>query len=180
MLIGFTYQGTKVDHLHGPSQWMLRNSSYPQVYSHSKKKSFKKNQYFYAAFLAKLSCKIQYSRHCYKMNFKIIIMIIIMIAIMIKCEMRNKFQSLQTRWVTHYLNRTTDSPKCRMCEKTDENVSHIVSECNELAQNEYKKLRQDKVVALLHELWCKTSGFETHEKYYEHFIEKEMRELEND
>ena len=103
-----------------------------------------------------------------------------MITIMIKCEMRNKFQSLQTRWVTHYLNRTTDSPKCRMCEKTDENVSHIVSECNELAQNEYKKLRQDKVVALLHELWCKTSGFETHEKYYEHFIEKEMRELEND
>ena len=45
------------------------------------------------------------------------------------------------------LNRTTDSPKCRTCEKMVENVSHLVSECNELAQNEYKKhdkRQQDK------------------------------------
>ena len=28
--------------------------------------------------------------------------------------------------------------------------------------------------------WCKTYGFETHEKYHDHFIEKEMRVLEND
>ena len=59
-------------------------------------------------------------------------------------------QSLQTRWVKRCINRTTYSPKCRMCEKMDENVSYLVSECNELAQNEYKKLRHDKVTALLH------------------------------
>ena len=29
-------------------------------------------------------------------------------------------QSLQTRWVKHYIDRTTDSPKCRMCGKLDE------------------------------------------------------------
>ena len=45
-------------------------------------------------------------------------------------------QSLETRQVKHYIDRTTDSPKCRMCGKVDENVRHIVSECNELAQNE--------------------------------------------
>ena len=32
-------------------------------------------------------------------------------------------QSLRTRWVKHYRDRT-DSPKCRMCGKMDENVSH--------------------------------------------------------
>ena len=37
-------------------------------------------------------------------------------------------QSLQTRWVKHYIDRTTDSPKSRMCVKMDENVSHLVSE----------------------------------------------------
>ena len=30
----------------------------------------------------------------------------------------------------------------------DDNVSHLVSECNELAQNKYKKLRHDKVAAM--------------------------------
>ena len=49
-----------------------------------------------------------------------------------------------------------------MCGKMDENVSHLVSQCNELAQNEYKKFRHDKVTALLHWQWCKTYGFEVH------------------
>ena len=65
-----------------------------------------------------------------------------------------------------------------MCGKINENLSHLVSECNELAQNEYKNIRHDKVTALLR--WCKTYGFETHEKYYKHFVKKEMRVLEND
>ena len=36
----------------------------------------------------------------------------------------------------NYIDRATDTPKCKMCGKMDENVSHLVSECNELAQNE--------------------------------------------
>ena len=59
----------------------------------------------------------------------------------------------------------------------DENVSHLVSQ---LTQNEYKKFRYDKATALLHWKWCKTYGFETHEKHYEHFVEKEINVLEND
>ena len=50
----------------------------------------------------------------------------------------------------HYIDRTTDSPNCRIFGKKNEHVSHIVSECNELPQNENKKLRDDKIVALLH------------------------------
>ena len=60
-----------------------------------------------------------------------------------------------------------------MCGNVDE-----VSACNELAQNEYKKLRHDKVAALLQQHWCKTYGYETHEKYCEHFVEKEFRVLQ--
>ena len=36
-------------------------------------------------------------------------------------------QSLRTKWVKHYIDRTTASPKCRICGKMNENISHIVS-----------------------------------------------------
>ena len=42
-------------------------------------------------------------------------------------------QPLRTRWVKHYIDRTADSPECIICGKMDENVSHVVSACNELA-----------------------------------------------
>ena len=48
------------------------------------------------------------------------------------------------------MTETAGSPKSKMCGKMNENVSHIVSECNEPAQNEYKKLRYNKDAALLH------------------------------
>ena len=51
-------------------------------------------------------------------------------------------------WVKHYIDRKTDSSKCRMCGKIGENISHIVSECNQLAPSEYKKIRHDKVAVL--------------------------------
>ena len=43
--------------------------------------------------------------------------------------MASQGQSLQTKWAkeNHYIDRTTDSPKCRMCEEIDENLRHIVS-----------------------------------------------------
>ena len=62
----------------------------------------------------------------------------------------------------------------------DENVTHIVSKCHELMQNKWKKLRHDKVAALLYWQRCKTYEFQTHEKYYKHFVEKEIRVLAND
>ena len=89
-------------------------------------------------------------------------------------------QSLRTRCAKRYINRTRDSRKGRMCGKMDGNVIHLVSECYELAPNEYKKLRHDKVTALLHWQRCKTYGFETHDKYHEDFVEMEMRVLASD
>ena len=36
-----------------------------------------------------------------------------------------------------------------------------------------------KLTALLHWQWCKTYGFDRHEKYYEQFVAKETRVLES-
>ena len=55
------------------------------------------------------------------------------------CSEKDRIGSIIVNRMGKTLNRTTDSPKCRTCEKMVENVSHLVSECNELAQNEYKK-----------------------------------------
>ena len=40
--------------------------------------------------------------------------------------MAEQDQSLRTRWVKHYIDRTTDTPKCRMCGKIDESDSDLV------------------------------------------------------
>ena len=45
---------------------------------------------------------------------------------------------MRIRLVKHYIDGTTDSLKYRMCGKMDKNVSYMLSECNELVQNEYK------------------------------------------
>ena len=79
-------------------------------------------------------------------------------------------ESLQTRWVKHHIHRITDSSK-RNVWKKEWRYRHTVSECNELVQNEYKKLTHDKIIALLHWHWCKTYWFKMHEKSYEHFVE---------
>ena len=40
--------------------------------------------------------------------------------------MAEQDQSLRTRWVKHYIDRTTDTPKCRMCGKICESDSDLV------------------------------------------------------
>ena len=43
---------------------------------------------------------------------------------------------------------------CRVCGAADETVAHIVSECSELAQKEYKQVRHDNVANMLHGKLC--------------------------
>ena len=42
----------------------------------------------------------------------------------------------------------------RVCGTADETVAHIVSECSKLAQKEYKQVRHDNVVKMLHWKLC--------------------------
>ena len=89
-------------------------------------------------------------------------------------------QAIRTNWIRHNIDKEDISPLCRLCGEREETVSHIVSECKELAQNDYKKARHDKVAAIMHWQMCQKYGFPTTAKSYEHFVDKEMAVLEND
>ena len=73
-------------------------------------------------------------------------------------------QAIRTNWIKRMIDKVDISPKCRMCGGADETVSHIVSECKQLAQNEYKKCRHDKIAAILHWSMCREYGFPHTEK----------------
>ena len=45
-------------------------------------------------------------------------------------------QAIRTNCVKYKIDKTAQSPLCRMCEKKSETISHIVSECEKLAQKE--------------------------------------------
>ena len=89
-------------------------------------------------------------------------------------------QAIRTNLIRHNIDKEDISPSCRLCGERDETVSHIVSECKELAQKDYKKARHDKVAAILHWQMCQKYGFPTAAKSYEHFVDKEMSVLENE
>jgi len=47
-------------------------------------------------------------------------------------------QAIRTNYVKHYINKTSESPLCRLCGKKCESVQHSVCGCGKLAQKEYK------------------------------------------
>ena len=67
-------------------------------------------------------------------------------------------QALRTIYGKFHIDKTGESPLCRMCRVENETVSHIVSECKMLAQKEYKK-RHDNVCRYIHWRPCKKHGF---------------------
>ena len=62
------------------------------------------------------------------------------------CEAQE--QALRTNSVKCYIDKTSDSPLCKLCGKILETVWHIVRSCANLAQ-EYKK-RHDKTALRIH------------------------------
>ena len=67
----------------------------------------------------------------------------------------------------HKIDKTAQSPLCRMCDKKSETISHIVSECEKLAQKEYKR-RHDNVARIVHWKLCGKYNLKRSEKWYEH------------
>ena len=66
-----------------------------------------------------------------------------------------------------HVDKSIQSPLCRLCGEHTESVSHIVSECKKLAQKEYKR-RHDKVAKIVHWKLCKKYELESEDKWYEH------------
>ena len=75
-------------------------------------------------------------------------------------------QALRTNYIKFHLDKTIDSPFCRMCGERGESVYHLVSECSKLAQREYKR-RHDDVARYIHWQLCEKGGFERASKWYE-------------
>ena len=65
------------------------------------------------------------------------------------------------------MKQTVQSPFCRMCDKKSETISHIVSECEKLAQKEYKR-RHDNVARIVHWKMCGKCNLKRSKKWYEH------------
>jgi hypothetical protein len=76
-------------------------------------------------------------------------------------------QSLPTRNYKVKIMKEAGTSMCRMCGKRDETVMHILSECEKLAQLEYKK-RHDRVATIIHWELCRTHGFEHSKRWYNH------------
>ena len=76
-------------------------------------------------------------------------------------------QAIRTNYVKHHIDKSIDNPLCRMCGKRGESVQHIISECEKLAQKEYKR-RHDNVAKKIHWELCKKNALEHKEKWYEH------------
>ena len=76
-------------------------------------------------------------------------------------------QAIQTNYVKHKIDKTAQSPLCRMCHKKSETISHIVSECEKLAQKEYKR-KHDNVARIVHWKLCRKHNLKRSEKWYEH------------
>ena len=48
-------------------------------------------------------------------------------------------QAIRTNYVKHHIDKTSESPLCRLCEKKCTSVQHLVCGCEKLAQKEYKR-----------------------------------------
>ena len=48
-------------------------------------------------------------------------------------------KAIRTNYIKFNIDKTAESPLCRMCGEKGESIGHIVSECEKLAQREYKE-----------------------------------------
>ena len=76
-------------------------------------------------------------------------------------------QAIRKNCVKYHIDKSVDSPSCRMCGETGKTISHIVSECSKLAQREYRR-RHDNVARMVYWKLCEKSYLEKSEKWYLH------------
>ena len=63
----------------------------------------------------------------------------------------------------HKIDKTAQLPLCKMFDKRSETISHIVSECEKLAQKEYKR-RHNNVAGVVHWKLCGKYNLKKSEK----------------
>ena len=76
-------------------------------------------------------------------------------------------QAIRTNYVKHHVDKSRDSPSCRMCGEMGETVSHIICECSKLTQKKYKRCH-DNVARIVHWEICKKYDLPRAEQWYNH------------
>ena len=76
-------------------------------------------------------------------------------------------QAIRTNYVKHHIDKSRDSPTCRMCGEKEETVNHIICECGKLAQEEYKR-RHDNVARIVYWEICKKYDLPRAEQWHNH------------
>ena len=79
-----------------------------------------------------------------------------------------KEQAIRTNYVKHDIDKSVDSPSCRMCDETGETIRRIVSEYSKLTQREYKRRNDNFSLSMVHCKLCKKFNLEKSEKWYLH------------
>ena len=77
-------------------------------------------------------------------------------------------QAIRTRSIKHHIDKEIISPLCRICGEREETVGHLISECKNLAQKQYKQWRHDKIAQVIYWQLCKDHNLEHAEKWYDH------------
>ena len=76
-------------------------------------------------------------------------------------------QALRANYTKFKIDKTINSPFCRMCGNKNKTASHIISECSMLAQREYKQ-RHDNVAKYVHWRLCEKYELDRANKWYDH------------
>ena len=76
-------------------------------------------------------------------------------------------QAIGTNSVKYSIDKTSETPRCRLCNENVESVTDIISAYPNLAKKQYRK-RHDKVEKKMHWLLCKKYHLECNDKWYEH------------
>ena len=94
----------------------------------------------------------------------------------LKVEMENMLcaaqeQASRTNYMKHKIDKTAQSPLCRMCDKKNETISHIVSKCEKLVQKEYRR-GHDNVARIVQWKLCGKYNLKRSEKWYKYAPEE--------
>ena len=79
-------------------------------------------------------------------------------------------QALRTNAVKFNIDRTKNSPLCRLCGELSESITHLVCGCKVLAQKGYKR-RHDNIARIVHWMLCGKYDLRRVDKCYEHYPE---------
>ena len=76
-------------------------------------------------------------------------------------------QALRTNSAKFNIDKSVESPLCRLCGQKVKTINHIISECKYLAPKDYKR-RPDNIATLVHWTPCCKHDLSRSDKWYDH------------